>query len=142
LDSSMIQHPPLNVDLFYMLTAYSEVTGGGEIEDRNREALEEHTILGRAMQIIYDNSVLRGSALQGSLVGTDVELRIILATMSMENVTQIWSSFQDTQGKPYKPSAFYQITPVPIDSTRRRDIQRVIEKQMQHYQMTVRKREQ
>jgi hypothetical protein len=58
----------------------------------------------------------------------------------MENITQLWNSFGNSEAKPYKPSVFYQVTPVPVDSTRQRDIQRVIEKDMEYYQMIANRR--
>lgn len=130
VNSTALQYPPLTLDLFYMLTAYSS------IENLTERTLEEHTILGRAMRIFYDNAILRGSLLRGSLAGTDEELRIVLTTMNMENITQMWNSFE---GKPYRASVFYQITPVPIDSIRQRDVGRVIEKDMRYYQMIAKK---
>ena len=128
VSDTRLQHPPLTVDLFYMLTAYPS----GGITDRTERTLEEHRLLGRAMSIFYDNAILRGSVLRGSLAGTDAELRIILSTMSMENLTQLWSAFN---GQPFRPSVFYQVTPAPIDSTRQRDVERVIEKDMRYYRM-------
>jgi len=132
LDPTKLQYKPVTVDLLYMMTAYSP------LNNLTQKNIEEHKILGRAMQIFYDNAILRGSALQGSLVGTDAELRIILTTVAMENLPMMWNSFD----KPYKPSVFYQVTPVPIDSSRRSDVQRVIEKDTRYYQMMTTKREQ
>jgi len=128
VNSNALKYPPLTLDLFYMLTAYPS----SQIQDRTERTLEEHRILGRAMRVFYDNAILRGSLLRGSLAGTDAELRIILTTMSMENLIQMWTSFE---GQPYRTSAFYQVTPVPIDSTRQRDVDRVIQKDMRYYQM-------
>lgn len=128
VNSTALQYPPITLDLFYMLTSYPSP----QIQDRTDRTLEEHRILGRAMRIFYDNAILRGSALRGSLEGTDEELRIVLTTMNMENITQMWNSFE---GQPYRPSVFYQVTPVPIDSMRQRDVDRVIEKDMRYYQM-------
>jgi hypothetical protein len=132
VNSTALQYPPITLDLFYMMTSYPSTS----IPDRTDRTLEEHRILGRAMRIFYDNAILRGSLLRGSLAGTDEELRIVLTTMNMENITQMWNSFE---GKPYRPSVFYQVTPVPIDSTRQRDVDRVIEKDMRYYQMIAKK---
>lgn len=133
-EPAKLRYKPLTLDLFYMMTAFSSIDN---LTDRNSE---EHRILGRAMQIFYDNAILRGSVLQGSLEGTEHELRIILDLMSMENITQLWNSFGNSEAKPYKPSVFYQVTPVPVDSTRQRDIKRVIEKDMEYYQMIANRR--
>jgi hypothetical protein len=132
VNSTALQYPPITLDLFYMLTSYPS----SQIQDRTDRTFEEHRILGRAIRIFHDNGILRGSVLRGSLAGTDEELRIILTTMNMENITQMWNSFE---GKPYRPSVFYQVTPVPIDSTRQRDVNRVIEKDMRYYQMIAQK---
>lgn len=126
INSNTLKNPPLILDLFYMLTAYSP------IDDPTEQTIEEHKILGMAMRIFYDNAILRGSALQGSMAGTDSELHIVLAKISMENTAQMWNSFHD---KSYKPSAFYQVTPVAIDSLRYHDIHRVVEKDIQYYQI-------
>jgi hypothetical protein len=134
VDPAELRYKPLTLDLFYMMTAFSS------LDDLTEKNIEEHKILGRAMQIFYDNAILRGSALQGSLEGTDHELRITLTLMSMENITQLWNSFGNAEVKPYKPSIFYQVTPVPVDSTRQRDIQRVIEKDMEYYKMIANRR--
>src|SRR3954454_6956378 len=53
-----IQFPPMVVDLSYIITVQSPA----ELSSR---ALDEHRILGRAMQVFYDNSVLRGSLTVG-----------------------------------------------------------------------------
>jgi hypothetical protein len=126
VDNNTIQYKPITLDLFYMMTAYSSLA---DVTEKNRET---HRILGRAIQIFYDNAILKGSVLQGNLAGTDTEFRIVLTTMSMENITQMWSSFNE---KSYKPSVFYLITPVPIDSTEQSDTERVIEKDMRYYQI-------
>ena len=128
LDATVLRYPPLTLDLFYMLTAYP----ASGIEDRTERTLEAHRLLGRAMRIFYDNAILSGLALKGGLAGTDVELRITLTTISMENLIQMWTSFES---QPYRPSVFYQVTPVPIDSVRQRAVQRVVEKNARYYQL-------
>jgi hypothetical protein len=114
--SSSFRFPPLSLDLFYMLTSHPS-------QENTEKTLEAHLLLGRAMQVFYDNTVLSGSTLKGSLAAKNEELRIILDNLSIDDMTKIWSTFQ---GKPYKPFACYIVSPVMIDSTRDMNIQRVI----------------
>lgn len=114
--SKSLRFPPLSLDLFYMLTSHPS-------QESTEKTLEAHLLLGRAMQVFYDNTVLSGSALKGSLAASNEELRVILDNVSIDDITKIWSTFQ---GKPYKPSACYLVSPVMIDSTRNINIQRVI----------------
>jgi len=112
-----IQFPPMAVDLRYLMTVQSPA----ELASR---ALDEHRILGRAMQVFYDNSVLRGSALVGTLAERGEEVRIVMEAVSGEAMLNMWN-FADT---PYRLSVSYVVGPVMIDSTRIRTTKRVIER--------------
>ncbi|WNR44094.1 DUF4255 domain-containing protein [Paenibacillus roseipurpureus] len=111
-----IQFPPMVVDLSYLLTVQSPA----ELSSR---ALDEHRILGRAMQVIYDNSVLRGSMTVGSLAEQDEEVRIVMDPYKGESMMNMWN-FSDT---PYRLTVAYTVGPVHIDSTRIRTTKRVSE---------------
>ncbi|HLB71680.1 MAG: DUF4255 domain-containing protein [Candidatus Methanoperedens sp.] len=113
IDPSHLKYPPLPLELYYMLTAHPS-TG---IPDRTERTKEEHGILGKAMQILYDNTMLTIS---------DYELRITLNTMSLDDMTKIWTTFQ---GKSFRPSACYLVTPVKIDSMREMSVKRVERKE-------------
>jgi hypothetical protein len=128
LSPTELKYRPLTLDLFYMMTAYSPQ------KDPTEKNISEHRTLGRAMQVFYDNAILRGSVLKGSLAGTGAELRIMLTTLTAEdiNIAQMWNSFEN---KPYKPSVFYKVTPVSIDSTRETDAHRVVEKDTRYHQI-------
>jgi hypothetical protein len=102
------QSPPLTVDLYYLLTAYA----GADI-------LEAHRALSRAMRVLYDNGILRGSQLRSDVsskgLTADSLLRVTLNPITIEDMTRIWSVFPDT---PYEISVTYLVTPVPIESAR------------------------
>ncbi|WP_235886324.1 DUF4255 domain-containing protein [Paenibacillus cymbidii] len=115
--TSAIQHPPMAVDLYYWLTAYSTA----ELSSR---ALDEHRILGRAMQVLYDHSVLRGSSVVGTLADQNEEVRIVLDTLNGDQLTRMWN-FSDV---PYQLSVGYVVGPVNIDSTRVKTTKRVLER--------------
>lgn len=130
VDPTRLKYPPLNLDLYYMLTSYPS----SGIQDKTERTKEEHSILGRAMQVIYDNSILNGSVLRGSLAENNEELHISLFPLSMDDMTKIWTTFQD---KPFRPSICYIVTPTKIESTRERETQRVVERNLTHHVMEV-----
>jgi hypothetical protein len=87
------------------------------------------------MQIFHDNSVLRGSALHENLVGE--ALRLILNSISTEELNKLWSVISKT--KTYKLSVCYEVTPVRIDSMRKREVTRVTERELEKYMIRVEK---
>ena len=125
-DPDHLRYPPLTVDLHYMLTTYASA----QIPDLTERTLEEHRILGRAMRVLYDNAIIRGSVLQGNLAGGDEEFRITLETLSLEELNKIWTSFPNSH---YHPSVGYLVTPVTIESSRVTDTKRVITRKTQYY---------
>jgi len=114
IDSAHLGYPPLTLELYYMLTAHP----AAGIPDRTERTKEEHGILGKALQIIYNSSILAFS---------DYELRITLNPMSLDDMTKIWTTFQD---RPFRPSACYLVTPVYIDTTRETRVTRVVRKEI------------
>lgn len=110
-----LQTPPLVLDLFYLVTPYSE------------DKTQEKYILGKVMQIFYDNAVLSGTVLQGALAGTDEALRVVAHPLSLDDLTKLWSAFQDVA---YLLSVGYLVSPVKIDSTRETSMQRVVSKEV------------
>ncbi|GJM17553.1 MAG: hypothetical protein DHS20C13_28800 [Thermodesulfobacteriota bacterium] len=122
------QIPPLSLDLYYMLTCY----GSERISDLSQRTLQARELLGQAMRVLYDFGIIGGSLLQGDLAGTDEELRITLNTITVEDITRIWSVFPDT---PFRPSVSYLVTPVRLASKRITSHQRVISKQIEQGRM-------
>lgn len=114
--TTQIQYPPMAVDLSYLLTVHSPA----ELQSR---ALDEHRILGRAMQVFYDHSILRGSMTLGTLAEKDEEVRIVMEPLNGESILNMWN-FADT---PYRLSVSYTVGPVNIDSTRIKTTKRVSE---------------
>jgi Pvc16 N-terminal domain len=126
--ASEFQIPPLSLDLYYMLTCY----GSERISDLSERTLQARELLGQAMRVLYDFGIIGGSLLQGDLAGTDEELRITLNTITVEDITRIWSVFPDT---PFRPSVSYLVTPVRLASKRTTSHQRVISKQIEQGRM-------
>ncbi|HMK56409.1 MAG TPA: DUF4255 domain-containing protein [Dissulfurispiraceae bacterium] len=117
VDDSRLHTAPLVLDLYYLVTPYSD------------DKTQEKYILGKVMQIFYDHSILGGTILQGSLSGSDEEMRLVPHGISLDDLTKIWNAFQDVA---YRLSVAYLVTPVKIDSTRELGMQRVVSKEMNH----------
>ncbi|MCK4734984.1 MAG: DUF4255 domain-containing protein [Methanophagales archaeon] len=123
LNSTKLKYPPLTLSLFYLVTPHTQ------------NMASVHIILGKVMQIFHDNSILKGSILQDSLVGD--ELRLILNPLSMDELNKIWTVISKT--KTYKLSVCYEVTPVAIDSMREREVTRVTERELEKYMIRVEK---
>jgi hypothetical protein len=118
VDNTNLQSPPLALDLYYLVTPYHD------------DKTQEKVILGKIMQIFAGNPILMGTLLQEGLEDTDEEIKILLNTISLDDLTKVWSAFQEVA---YRLSVSYLVTPVRIDSTRGETSQRVVSKEAGHY---------
>ncbi len=73
----------------------------------------EQILLGRAMQVMYDDATVDGPELVGALAGTPTELRVNLATMQVDDRARIWWAIN----LPYHLSVNYEVRVVDIDAT-------------------------
>lgn len=109
------KYPSMYLSLYYMITAYSN----GDIKFR---AAEEQKILGKVVQTFNDYPMLDGKSFLPVSESKDLALQIELLQMGYDEKVKIWN----VPNKAYKLSLFYKITPVEIESTKTRDIQRVV----------------
>lgn len=96
----MLRHPPLALNLSYVLTPYAE------------NALDEQRVFGEAMRVLFENSIVPAAALRGGLENTAEELKVDLSHLTLEQQTQVWNAL----GQPYRLSACYEVRMVLIDS--------------------------
>ena len=96
-----LRKPPMALLLRYLMTPFSG------------DQLTNHKILGRVLQVLYDEAIISGSFLQGVLKDTDQALKITLSPLSLEERTRVWHSVQ----KPYRLSLSYEVRVVNLDST-------------------------
>jgi hypothetical protein len=94
-----VRKQPLGLCLHYMVTPW-----GG---DRPTE----QQILGRVLQVMYDDAIIDGAELVGALAGTPTELRVNLASMELEDRARVWWAI----GQPYRLSVNYEVRVVDID---------------------------
>lgn len=120
IDPGSLKYPPLSLNLFYLITPLSPNPDN------------EHLMLGKTMQILYDNSIVKGSILQKVLQDTPSELRIILNPMSVEDLSKIWSAFM----RPMRLSVSYEVKAVFIDSERETSGERVRHKRLEFSQLS------
>lgn len=101
--------PPLALDLRYLITAYAPDNNG----------IEVHRLLGRALSVLHDHSILSGTDLAAALENSDVHeqmerIRLSPLSISVEEMSNLWNSFQ----KPYNLSVAWQVSVVLVESTR------------------------
>lgn len=103
-----LQRTPLALNLFYLITPFA---GSAEAD---------LLLLGKAMQVFYDNAILVVRQ-----PGDDVveELRIIFCRLSLEELTLVWQALKEA----YRLSVCYQVRVTRIDSSKIDSKARVIE---------------
>jgi hypothetical protein len=102
-------HPPLALDLSYLLSAFSD-----SLDDHR-----SHQLLGRAMRLLHDHALLGREEIKTALELSELHaqidrIRIVPVPMSLEELSKLWTAFQ-TQ---YRLSAAYQVSVVLIESRR------------------------
>jgi hypothetical protein len=96
----LVRKQPLGLCLQYMVTAW-----GG---DRHTE----QRMLGRILQVLYDDAVLDGAELAGVLAGTPASLHISLAPLELEDRARVWSAI----GQTYRLSVNYEVRVADVDA--------------------------
>jgi len=103
-------HPPLALDLHYLMTAYAESDEGDQIE--------AHQILGDAMRALHDHSYLLGNILDPALEGSVERAKVTLDPLTVEDVTKVWVALNT----PYRLSVGYKVTIVQLQSRLQRSV--------------------
>lgn len=103
-------HPPLPLVLNYLLTAYGA----------NDDDISGQQVMGRAMRLLHDHPLLGTADINGIMPDSGLQsqierIRITPATMSLDDMFKLWSSFQSAE---YRLSTGYQVSVVLIESNR------------------------
>jgi hypothetical protein len=101
--------PPLALNFNYLITPFA-TSGDGD-----------HLLLGKTMQVLYDNSTI---ILHDPANSIAEELRVIMCNLNLEQLTRIWEALQ----QPYRLSMCYQVRVTQIDSRRTSFSGRVVER--------------
>jgi hypothetical protein len=92
--------PPMALLLRYLITPW----GGDQVT--------QHRMIGRALQVFYDDAVLSGGQLTGSLAGTTDALHFTLTPLTLDQKSWVWYAIQ----KPYRLSLNYEVRVVNLDA--------------------------
>ncbi|MCP2163340.1 DUF4255 domain-containing protein [Goodfellowiella coeruleoviolacea] len=92
--------PPMALLLRYLVTPW-----GGDQPT-------QHRMLGRALQAFYDDAILDGAQLSGSLAGTTDSLHVTLTPLTLDQKSWVWYAIQ----KPYRLSLNYEVRVVNLDA--------------------------
>jgi hypothetical protein len=97
------RRPPAGLLARYLITAWA-----GNI-------LDDQTILGAAIQTLYDQAIISGPLLAGtSLIAADEQIAVSMIQQSIEDRTHVWRAYD----KPYRLSVNYEVRVVKIESQR------------------------
>lgn len=105
-NSDRKKYPPMAINLNFLVTPFANLANGD-----NTARDEDHMVLGKVMQVLYDNSII---FLRDPNTDIAEELRIIFKHVSLEELTRIWEALRE----PYRLSVCYEIRVTRIDSTR------------------------
>src|SRR5262249_55681186 len=119
-------HPPLSLDLHYLMTAY----GTREVQANFQETLS-HFLLGSAMRVFHDHAIITEDLLtvrdpvgtpilHDSLLGEYEHIKLALEPVSLEDLSKVWTALT----QPYRVSAAYHVSVVQIESRRQRQFPR------------------
>ena len=116
LGTDKLRAPSFFLDLYYMITAYSS-------SDIKFRSLEEAKIIGRTMQILEGNPIMKPELYGKMFENMNYLPRIEMLDLENEEKHRIWN----IPDQPYKLSVFYKVYPVEIESEHIREITRVTE---------------
>lgn len=101
---------PLALKLYYLVTAFAPAN------PQHSGGLDEHRILGKAMQVFHDNQAILATALQGSLRPEVARLRarpiqLVLLNQEVEHLKHIWGD----NNVPLRASVAYEASIVFLE---------------------------
>jgi hypothetical protein len=111
VDPDKTGHFPVYLALHYLITPYTQ----------NSES--DHILLGKTIQILSENAILRGSFLQGSLAENNSDLKLTMESLTIDDLNKLWSVI----GTEYKLSISYSVAPILIELTPKEAAAKVIE---------------
>lgn len=94
-----VRKPPMALLLRYLLTPW----GGTQVTQQE--------MLGRTLQVLYEDAILGGGQLSGSLAGSTDALRFTLTPLTLEQKSWVWYAIQ----KPYRLSLNYEVRVINLD---------------------------
>jgi Pvc16 N-terminal domain len=114
-------HPPLSLNLHYLVTAYGASKNGGT-PPLIDESVAQY-LLGSAMRVLNDYAIITDALedangaqiLDASLQNEYERVKLTLEPLTLEDVAKVWTALN----RPYRLSAAYEVSVVQIESTLR-----------------------
>lgn len=115
-------HPPLSLDLLYLMTTY------GQSPDGENADIEAQEILGDAMRVFHEYPIVTDDLRAGDvpagerilddvLVGEFENVKITLQPADLEELSRIWTALPESS---FRRAVTYRVSVVQIESRRRR----------------------
>lgn len=108
------KYPPVYLTLSYMITAFST-------SDVKFRSGEEQRIMGRVIQVLRDFPILNPETMEFTAGRGREGIRLEMRKMDQEEKLKLWN-FPNLASK---ASLYYKVGPVPLESARVKEIQRV-----------------
>jgi hypothetical protein len=113
-------HPPLALDLHFLLTAYGTLNPGDE--SRQTDDSVAHSLLGSAMRVLHDEAILGeevedangNQILDPSLQGEYERIKLTLEPLTLEDAAKVWTALN----RSFRLSVAYQVSVVQVESRR------------------------
>jgi hypothetical protein len=103
-NSNQLMPAPLSLNLYYLMTPYAK-------NDPQTGNVTAHEILGEAMRVFYENSVIPQQYLETDLKAAREEFKIVYNALDPEELSRLWSTF----AQPFRLSVRYQVSTVQLD---------------------------
>lgn len=104
-------HPPLSLDLDYLVTAYGASADGPDAD------LQAQQVLGDVMRVFHDNPFVADTLLDPSLLGEFERIKITLQPSSIDDLSKLWTALPETA---FRRSITYAVSVIQIESRRPR----------------------
>jgi hypothetical protein len=95
---------PLSLSLYYLMTPYAR-------NDPQTGNVTAHEILGEAMRVFYENSIIPQEYLETDLKGAREQFKIVYNALDPEEISRLWTTF----ARPFRLSIRYQVSTVQLD---------------------------
>lgn len=115
LDERTRRYPPIAITLYYMFTVRSQA-------HISSKSIDEQRILGRVMQVLYDNPVFKISHTGSELV--DEEIYLTPNLLSFEDKSKLWGNADSSASR---LALYFKAAPILINSNRTAKSSRVID---------------
>lgn len=102
-----VSAPAMGLNLFYLITPYGA------------DQFEIQLTLGEVISVFNDTPIISEAAFDPELAGATEELRVVPHPMSLEQLTDLWLSFEE---RSYRLAVAYEVSTVLIDSSDRREV--------------------